>query len=80
MPSSSISAPDERGKNSYQEPNSASVRSTQMGTGREAVISSRIGSAVSTGQSSADSAGPMRSAIERVSSCTAAIAAEIAPA
>ena len=33
----------------------------RLGTGREAVISSRIGSAVSTGQSSADSAGPMRS-------------------
>ncbi len=28
-PTSSISAPEDRGKNSYQDPNSASLRSTQ---------------------------------------------------
>ena len=58
------SAPQDRGKNSYQEPKAASGRSTQTATGSAVVISSRIGSAVSTGQSSIDSAGPIRSATD----------------
>src|SRR5664279_4977475 len=77
-PAESISAPLERGKNSYQEPNSASGRSTQIFTGSEAVTSSRIGSAVSTGHISVDSAGPMRSGTERKASRSASMAALIA--
>ena len=63
-PSSPTSAPQDRGKNSYQEPNAASGRSTQISTGSAVVISSRIGSAVNTGHSSIDRAGPMRSATD----------------
>ena len=55
-------APEDRGKNSYQEPNSASGRSTQTCTAGDRVINSRIGSAASTGHRSPDSAGPIRSA------------------
>ncbi len=44
------------------------------------MISSRIGSAVSTGQSSVESAGPIRSGIDLAVSCSASMADEIAPA
>jgi hypothetical protein len=43
MPRGSTTAPSERGKNSYQEPNRALLRSTISAAGREAVTSSRSG-------------------------------------
>ena len=79
-PSWSVWAPIDRGKNSYQEENSACLRSTQICTGAERVTSSRIGSAVSTDHSSPASAGPIRSTTDRSGSRSASTAARIAPA
>ena len=79
-PSVSTCAPQDRGKNSYQELNSARLRSTQTVTGSEVVISSRIGLAVSVDQSSSASAGPMRSVTDLPVSRSASIAARIAAA
>ncbi|MGC0331371.1 hypothetical protein RKD23_004361 [Streptomyces sp. SAI-170] len=60
-PSGSRRAPSERGKNSYQEPNRARVRSTWRGCGPEAVTSSRSGCRSSTPASaSAGGSSPRR--------------------
>ena len=54
--------PSDRGKNSYQEPNSARSRSTSSGSGRDAVTSSRSGCRPSTASTSGVSAAASRAA------------------
>src|SRR5258706_9203588 len=62
-PSGSTFAPSERGKNSYQDPNSARCRSTTSGHHPDVVVNSRNGKAASVGATWAINALPGRSTV-----------------